>query len=88
MTIPISLTPADIDGGVRGACGSCPIAIAAARAGLVEPDIGMYAGAGYVLHRMAHGLRYTKLPAIATAFIEAFDLGKPVSPISFNVDIS
>lgn len=79
----IDVTQEDIDQGERGSCLKCAVALAIHRATQREIEVG-YFTAG------EHDCNWNEvisLPPLATQFIADFDLGAPVTPFSFELDI-
>lgn len=78
----IDVTAEDIDNGVPGECGRCPVALAIAR------KLGLV-GAGIRVGPSAVRIRFDgarDLPAVARVFVEAFDWDRPVEPFSFEIE--
>lgn len=73
----VEVTEKDIEYGQPGGNRTCPIALAASRAGLPYPMVER--------NVLLWGGKAQKLPARAINFIERFDLGIPVSPFDFVV---
>ncbi len=80
----INVTAEDIANGARGDCYACPIALAARRAGLEDPDVQDFLM--YVSNDLGD-VESTDLPAEAGVFMDRFDDGLPVQPFSFEVEI-
>lgn len=76
----IEVTREDIDHGLAGSCGSCPVALAIRRR---FPDGWVRVG----IRCVYAGGRAYHLPSGAIEFIERFDGGMPVEPFSFELDI-
>ncbi len=79
----IEVTAEDIENGDRSACETCPIARAAARAGLEMVNVGR--------HTISWGPSWRNrraLPPAACSFAIAFDLGEPVQPFAFDLDVT
>lgn len=77
METKIEVTDEDIRQGVKGQCGRCPIALAAARAGIKDVTVGSYTMK--IKHLFIH------LPRNVSEFINRFDDGLPVQPFSFVI---
>lgn len=75
----IVVTQDDIDNGRRESPTHCPIALAARRQ---FPHRYVLATAD---HLLVGGLTYYWLPPVAVSFVDDFDEGYPVQPISFEV---
>lgn len=88
----ISVTAEDIAAGVpSGAfrCEHCPIARAIARA-VDRAPLAVLVGIDRArLHNDARGsdVWQVELPAVASEFIVDFDLGRPVKPFDFDLEI-
>lgn len=89
MVVTIDVTAEDIAEGKQIICTACPVARAINRR--LAPGWEAAVGSGeYVLdpetwsdHCSVEGL----LPPAASEFILAFDLGRPVAPFSFQLDL-
>ncbi len=82
----IEVTQEDIDNGNRGACCTCPIALASKRTAeaVAGFPLSVQAGSGCVrFYRVGSVLRST--PTIAGDFMYAFDHGRKVRPFSFEL---
>ena len=77
MSLTITVTADDIANGKPGQGTSCPVALAAYRAGvpeaLVGPRVIRYKG------------RFVPLPRSAIRFVRSFDRGRPVKPFRFRL---
>lgn len=80
----IEVTQADIDKGVRGSCGKCPVALALNRAtgreSSVDADSLGFEGGECKFDAC-------RAPVEVTAFVRAFDNTAPVKPFSFEIQI-
>jgi hypothetical protein len=82
-TVTIDVTQEDIDSGEPLSCNSCPIALAAERAGFADVSVG-----GYLWFVNTDGLRLrASIPPVALEFIGDFDNEETVVPFSFSVEI-
>lgn len=86
--VTIDLSQNDIDYGLPGWCGNCPVARATNRV----LDKCYYAHVTDCLMSVCeHGPRSfmhrSLLPVHVSAFIRDFDLGEPVTPFTFQLDI-
>jgi hypothetical protein len=83
----VSVTAGHIAKGVRDSCWLCPVALAVKEAfpdaELVAVDSAHITMGGGPLRG---GRTEIDLPDAATRFIEAFDLGDPVGPFTFELD--
>ena len=77
----IQVTQEDIDRGIAGSCGRCPITLAIRRA----TSKNYYTGVEDVFH-MDYG-PVIRLPFEAIKFIKNFDSGNEVKPFEFEVGI-
>lgn len=75
----IVVTQEHIDDGVAGDCGACPLALAA----LELPDVST-ARVGYTTITINDEVMLN-LPQAAQTFVLNFDLGRAVSPFSFEL---
>jgi len=83
MKLEVTVTQDDIDKGVRGQPGCCPIARALAR---TCPRIHASVGDRTAdLYADGEWLYETDLPREAKAFVAAFDAEKPVAPFTFTL---
>lgn len=81
QTLTVEVTAADIKGGFREQCRSCPIALAASRVGN-RPSVGrLWVHFG----DSPNFIRYN-LPDVARAFVDAFDAAVPVKPFTFTME--
>lgn len=90
-TITIEVTEHDIAAGTRCHGANCPIAIAASRA-LIEAGRGdlLPVDVGFDLmlfNAMTRGARGTRIPRSAATFVQIYDKGFKVQPVSFTVEI-
>lgn len=83
MTNPITVTVTqdDIDEGMVGKCGYCPIALALRRLGCVYVSVGVTTAA--VTDSWGTPIQYYHLPDEASVFVYDFDHFKSVKPFSF-----
>lgn len=79
MNVRIDVTQKDIDEGAQGRCEDCPVTLALQR---VVPDARVYSSRFFTFD----GYLKAAPPAVHR-FIYDFDLGKPVQPFSFPLDI-
>ncbi len=78
----IKLTQSHIDAGVKGDCGSCPVALAVMEATGAK-EAGVAGGSMWI-----EGYRLiTSTPAAIRDFIDAFDAGRPVEPFEFDIEL-
>lgn len=85
-TVRIEVSQEDITRGIPGECDACPIALAAARAGLERPRI--FSDRMHFGPQTESGVRpRLDLPKIAQAFIFDFDEEEPVSPFAFDLEL-
>ena len=81
MRLRVEVTAEDIAKGVRNTCDRCPIALALSALGVIEPFVDGYAV------EFGNCEEQVRTPEVASAFIEAFDLGNPVEPFTFEIDV-
>ena len=79
----IKVTREDIENGEPDSSGSCPIALATRRAGVVNLNSDIYVTGDRILFSN----RFARLPLKASLFIEEFDLGEVVMPFEFTIEI-
>lgn len=79
----IIVTQEDIDAGKAQCCDSCPVALAAQRAGLTNTRVGE--DTSFYYDYASHEFKHFGLPREARAFIKRFDDGKKVEPFEFEV---
>lgn len=88
MTITVEVTQRNIEEGIRLSCAGCPVALAMNRATGLEWSIsGWQMMAFRKLEKDALQTYALVTPPIARAFISAFDIGRPVEPFSFDLDL-
>lgn len=84
-TVTVDVTQEDIDVGIAGECGRCPLALAMTRA------LGREVGVGLCQWWFADTPGVVRaaffLPKIAQEFRIEFDYGNPTSPITLTVEI-
>jgi hypothetical protein len=80
-TLTIEVTQEDIERGVKQECWDCPIALALFRTTGKEWSVAPSSC------RELGTLTDYIFPAEATEFIRSFDLGYPVSPFSFKLEV-
>jgi hypothetical protein len=87
MTLHVTVTQKQIDIGKRGDCWSCAAAMAVKKAtkgsGWTFKSIG-WSIANFSKHKKYIGIT---LPVIAIEFIDRFDNGLSVEPISFTLEL-
>jgi len=88
ITVKVEVTFDDILQGTPGACGSCPIALAAQR--LLDTDrfkveVSLLSLICLNLDGDLSGL--AELPPDARAFIDGFDHGADVEPFEFEIEL-
>lgn len=83
----ISVLPFDIQNGVRGNACRCPIARALQRAFPGAPGIWVSTYTQIVFTADEEHYAETNMPPAAVAFMRAFDDGKPVGPLEFDVTL-
>jgi hypothetical protein len=81
-TIRVEVTAGDIAAGVPASCSSCPIALAAARAGLDRPD---YYAERFIFFGEPGERLKVEVPEAARLFAVRFDQRAPVQPFSFEL---
>lgn len=87
VTIRVDVTEADIRAGLRGMTDWCPIALAMARAfDAPRGEIGYFPYVGKSVAHLPSG-RSVRLPRAASQFVERFDAGAKVDPLSFTLSI-
>ena len=80
-TITVVVGDEHINKGRKQSCCHCPIALAMLDAGVLSPAVhkkAFFVGGGDDL---------INLPGDAIKFIDFFDNGRPVEPVSFEIDI-
>lgn len=73
----VKVLPRDIENGMRVSCTDCPIARAVKRA-------VKHTRVRVMSNHVTVGARYYPLPAVARRFVDRFDMGRPVKPITFS----
>ncbi len=86
MRVKISVTQEDIDRGNPGMCPTCPVAIAANRILHPYKCAVMPIGNGSEMALALNGEVYD-LPKKVFVFVDRFDWGKPVKPLSFYLNV-
>lgn len=84
VAVAIRVQADDIANGVPGHPDSCPIALAATRAGIVKPSVGEYEIDSLAADATTEDVY---LPVEAVGFIGMFDTGQEVSPFEFTVEV-
>jgi hypothetical protein len=84
--VVIHITQEDLDHGVRGNCGFCPVAVAAERAFQALAAFVYFASGRCILELGCNGGRQFELPSLIGKFVLAYDNGEKVHPFSFTVD--
>lgn len=79
-SVTIEVKNVDIFNGTPDAAFTCPVAIAATRA--LGKEVGLAAST-----MLVGGRHYITVPPEVTDWIRAFDVGRPVKPITFTVDV-
>ena len=92
-SVKVEVTQVDIDEGCRKISGSCPVALALARASKAK-FVNVYARCNLNTGHyrwIAEGIFrihfIVALPDVVGAFVGAFDEGKPVSPFEFTLEM-
>ena len=80
-TIPINVTPEDIDNGIPFEAEYCPVALAAARAGYII-------AIGPITVVMNYGKRYRYSNEEVRNFVLDFDAGRGVHPFETVVEVT
>ena len=87
MKVNFDVIQQDIDQGTRKVCETCPIALAAIRSSVVNPVIF----STEIWYTIGKGLDRSRckspLPTEASRFIEDFDMGLPVKPFTFSIEV-
>ena len=78
-TIRVEVTEEDIAKGEKKDHCYCPLALAFKRAGLKDPIVENYTA--------EHAGGLIELPLEACDFVHDFDLGRPVEPFTFTVEL-
>jgi hypothetical protein len=78
--VTVQVTQEHIDKGERHICARCPAALAMSDAGL---EAGVYSDFLY----LADSGESVAMPWDVARFIKKFDLGWPVEPFTFDIDI-
>jgi hypothetical protein len=79
--VRIDVTQEDIDLGMPGKCGKCPLARAIRRA---TGSLALVSGEDVYASGFAH---LAQLPMEAQKFVKAYDSDQEVHPFSFDLDI-
>lgn len=77
----VNVTQADINDGIMGSCGACPVAKALTR------SLGGCVRVGYCTFTMQNGSEVYRLPPEARDWIMDFDCGFHVAPFGFNLEV-
>lgn len=80
MTIEVTLY--DISKGEKDCAYACPIAIACKRAGLCDAEVG---NCSITWEAPDGAMACAEIPECAQQFVEDFDDGEPVFPITFEI---
>jgi hypothetical protein len=83
--VMVDVTAEDIAQGHAASCRACPIALALHR--LVGPDVEVIVFGAWVRLQQGRQTRKVRLPRAVGAWIAHFDLGLPVHPVSFPLEI-
>ncbi len=78
----IKVTQEDIDEGIKGSDGSCPIALACETAGMEQPCVDD-SSVTWIIDGVA---KFSSLPMSASNFIWNYDMGDTVEPFSFEIE--
>lgn len=82
-TVTIDVTAEDIRSGVPHKCFDCPVALA-----MLQATGSHYHVGGSCARKWNDGnSKPVRLPREAVLFIEDLDLGRPVAPFSFTIDL-
>jgi hypothetical protein len=86
MKLKIEVTAEDIQNGMPGWCGKCPVALAVRRAlgGFVKREV---ASVGVSYAAVYVDSRIHMLPSDARMFVQNFDEGEPVEPFDFEIEV-
>jgi hypothetical protein len=89
VKVIIEVTQQDIDNGIRNACSKCPIALALTRTmGSAFSEVTITTcSTHFPLRENKEDLR-AYIPEIARNFIQTFDKGLPVKPLSFELEMT
>ncbi len=82
LDIKLKITEADIHRGTKLSLNSCPIGIAASRA---FPNTKIAVGYTFVSSETDDEYRLYKLPRFAEEWLLAYEEGKKVSPVDFDL---
>lgn len=82
-SVKIKVTETDIAKGRKKQCKRCPIALAARRAGVIRPEVDPWTMSARSKRGHDAGWFFCSLPKKARHFVERFDDGLEVKPISF-----
>ena len=83
----IEVTSSDIANGIRGAASSCPVALAVNRA--IEKQYSAFATRSSIsIFDDDRWINDHQCPKPVAAFIEQFDAGEPVQPLTFILKLN
>ena len=84
IEVRVDVTMSDIESGMKGDCGRCPVALALAR--VVPPAVdGVRVDGHMATFDVGAAYMYVSLPASVSDFIRAFDKGRTVEPMRFGL---
>jgi hypothetical protein len=84
MKCTIAITQKHIEAGLRESFHSCAVALAMSDAGLGAPGVN-----AFFIEGVSNGEHLSAVtPGEVRQFVDDFDHGRPVSPFSFEVDLT